>query len=225
MNKLGFTLFILSIMVIGCQASAETREQTNKHAQTTVEETSSEESADLNEIEIPLQLSDHTYTFHSQKFPILSSYIENFENPAEKLHSLSFTPIGNDQFLAEFACHDDACSYLLLDFQRQTSFLLNDLSTLAKIQHSDDRAYIAFLFERSIEGQKKHHLTVMDLSAMEPVSIELKDGQKLIPKPDHYQYSIQSVTFMEDKQIQIVSNAAASETEVAAGTKTVWMYN
>jgi hypothetical protein len=217
-------LVIFSIFVAGCNSNAEAEEPTEVNPVEEGEiEIKAEGHASEEEKKLQLTIGEKTYPFLYKDFPILSQYVHNFERPEEKLRQLPFTEIKNDRYLVEFACHEKRCSHLMIDFKEKHSFLMSDLSTLLSTEVSPDQQFIAFLFERTQGDAKKHQLIVMDLVHLAPVELEAADDFRL-PKPNQYQYTIQSVTFMDEEKLKITSTDPMASGENNKPITSQWIY-
>lgn len=216
-------IFCICLFFIGCENNEQPVEAIETTSSTEGNHTQIEETSEKEENDFSVKLENQEYLLSFDSFPILTRYIENFENPQQKLENLTYIPLLDDQFLVEFACNGKACSYLILDFHNQSSYLLSDLSTFVSKQQASNFHYASFLFERtSVEGVKKHHLVIMDLYTLEPTLLEITDEDTLIPRPAQFQYSIRSVTFLEDQKIEIVSEDHLSNSK--KDIVTTWKY-
>lgn len=224
MYKLKGLLVSFIIFVAGCNSNAEAEGPTEVIPVEKEEiEIKAEDQTSEDEKKIQLTIAEDTYPFFYQDFPILSQYVHNFDRPEEKLRQLPFTKIKDDRYLVEFACHENRCSHLMIDFKEKHSFLMSDLSTLIKSEVSPDQQFIAFLFERTQGDTKKHQLIVMDLNHLAPV--ELAAGEDhLLPKPNQYQYTIQSVTFMDEEKLKIISEDPMANSENKETISSLWIY-
>ncbi|WP_176140700.1 hypothetical protein [Halobacillus salinus] len=223
MNKMLFSFAICFIALAGCQAGQDNTSSTSEVLEEAIgiEQTNAnQENDDIAEVVI----DQHNYDYSFSDYPILSRYLGNFNKPVQKLQSLSFTHVINDQYIVTFACHQDDCSYLLIDFDQASSFLLSDLSVLTEYQLSPDQSFAAFLFERSTEDQTPtHHLSVLNLETLQPVELELQEEEQLIPRPNQFQYPIRSVTF-DTNQIITVESEPISNSGVRDVITTHWIY-
>ncbi|WP_281975163.1 hypothetical protein [Halobacillus litoralis] len=225
MYKTCLIIVSFCFILIGCNhnADAEDENPAKVHA---VEEgeikVEKEPATEKAEQKLQLTVQGNSYPFQFNDFPILSQYVQNFDRPEETLQNLPFVQIKEDQFFVEFACHEERCSHLLLDFGEKNSFLLSDLSAWRTTKISPDNQYAAFLFERATAEGAKHQLTVVDLSTLEPVELEAADNQLLL-KPNHYQYTIHDVTFMDEEQLKIISTPMDAGEDPAYVTS-MWNY-
>ncbi|WP_226578085.1 hypothetical protein [Halobacillus litoralis] len=213
-------LIAICIGLAGCNTSAnakETTDQLQENEQPIVQDGLREEDPQ----DLSFTLEEQTYKLTQKEFPILYQYINNFEDPEQTLKNLTYTQIQKDQFLVEFACHKNRCSHLLIDFKQKLSYLLSDISSLVSIQPSPEGNYVAFLFERLREDEPKHQLMVMDLQTVQTVELEAADGN-VLAKPNYYQYAIQSVTFMNEEKIRIISEDPKEEVNDTITSQ--WIY-
>ncbi|MBA2174401.1 hypothetical protein H0266_05715 [Halobacillus locisalis] len=224
MKKWCTILGILIFTLAGCQSSHKTAQSANlEGVQTESTQNNSERQPSESALEHEVIINEKVYSFRLDDYPILSKYVHNFHDPLKKFQSLTFKPIHEDLYVVTFACHQNKCSTLLLDLKKGASFLLSDLSALVDQQLSIDEAFASFLFERKREnGTNIHQLLVIDLQTMQPVSLELDNDDNLIPRPNQYQYEIQSVTF-KNNQLLIVSSDPSSITK-NTWLETTWTY-
>ncbi|SFJ89874.1 hypothetical protein SAMN04487936_105118 [Halobacillus dabanensis] len=224
MCKRKWLLFLFIIFVAGCNANAEAEGPTEVVPVENGEiEIKAEDQTSEKEKKLQLTIEEESYPFLYKDFPILSQYVHNYDRPEEKLRQLPFTRIKDDRYLVEFACHENRCSHLMIDFKEKHSFLMSDLSTLIESQISPDQQFIAFLFERTQEDTKKHQLIVMDLDRLTPVELEA-GADHLLPKPNQYQYTIQSVTFMDEEKLKIISEDPMADGENKESISSLWVY-
>ncbi|MBH0228903.1 hypothetical protein [Halobacillus yeomjeoni] len=222
-------LFICIIMILvltGCQNYQPIAEATTTEQEPSTEPIQEKEKQKESDTipELNLHINEKTYTITQKSYPILYRYVSGFENPEKQLNALNYSPLLEDQYLIEFACQNNTCSHIVLDFHLETSFLLNDLSVLKSFDWSTDKRFISFLFERSNnDGVKKHHLAIMDLYTLEPASLELVEDEPLIPLPNQYQYEIKSVKFIDGNQIQIETEDIIKKS--SRNVTTTWQYD
>lgn len=223
MKKRCMILGILVFILIGCQSSHKTAQSADREDVQETTQTNSESKAADSALEHEVMINEKVYSLHFDDYPILSKYVHNFNDPFKKLQSLSFNPVHEDLYVLTFACHQNQCSTLLIDFKERSSFLLSDLSALIDQQLSIDGSIASFLFERKGANESNvHQLMVIDLQSMQPVPLELKGDENLIPRPNQYQYEIQSVTFTNN-QLQMVSEHPSSINE-NKWLETTWTY-
>lgn len=216
-------IVFLLLLMVGCSSNAEAEDSLNNKPfegdAPLIEEAEAENSSD----NMQLTLDGSSYPFTAKDYPILSQYVHNFDQPDQKLQELPFSKIAENQYLVEFACHEQRCSHLMIDFEQKHSFLMSDLSKLVSSHVSPDERYVAYLFERTYEEQAKHQLVVMDRETLEPIDLEAGEDH-LLPKPNQYQYTIHSVTFMDEEQLQITSSDPMAGSETEDSVQTHWIY-
>lgn len=224
MNKLKWLLVLFCIFVVGCNSNAEAEEPTEVNP---IEEEGiaikAEGQTSEEEKKLQLTIEEESYPFLYKDFPILSQYVHNFDRPEEQLRQLPFTKIKDDRYLVEFACHENRCSHLMIDFKEKDSFLMSDLSTLISSEVSPNHQFIAFLFERTQGEAERHQLIVMDLDSLAPVELEAGEDH-LLAKPNQYQYAIQSVTFMDEEKLKITSENPMATGENKETVSSLWIY-
>lgn len=224
MKKRCMILGILVFTLVGCQSSYKTAQSADREEiQIDTTQSNSESKPAESTLEHEVMINEKAYSLYFDDYPILYKYLHNFNDPFKKLQSLSFNPVHEDLYVLTFACHENQCSTLLIDFKTRSSFLLSDLSTLINQQLSNDGSAASFLFERKGANKSNvHQLIVIDLQSMQPVHLELKGDENLIPRPNQYQYAIQSVTFTNN-QLHMVSKHPASINE-NKWIETTWTY-
>ncbi|CDQ19986.1 hypothetical protein [Halobacillus karajensis] len=224
MLKINGLMAMMVLLFIGCRANADTEEPVDmtpvEESEITLEE---QESSKDKEKKMQLTLENTTYSFVYKDYPILSQYVHNFDQPEEQLRRLPFSKIKKDQYRVEFACHEERCSHLMIDFNKKDSYLMSDLSRLVSTHVSPDQHFVAFIYQRDHDGEHRHQLIVMDLDTLEPVELE-PNGDHLIPKPNQYQYAIHSVTFMDEEKLQITSDDPMADPSVEEPVHSLWIY-
>lgn len=223
MKKNVWWIGLVLLLLVGCSSNADAEDTLNMNSLEGDDPPIDEEGAEANGNKMQLTLDGASYPFTAKDYPILSQFVHNFDQPEPQLRKLPFSKIKEDQYLVEFACHEQRCSHLMIDFEQKHSFLMSDLSKLVSSHVSPDQQYVAFLFERTYEKEAMHQLVVMDLRTLEP--IELEPGEDhLLPKPNQYQYAIHSVTFMDEERLQITSNDPVAGSDTKDPVRTQWIY-
>ncbi|MCA0969504.1 hypothetical protein LCM20_02720 [Halobacillus litoralis] len=222
MYKVGTLLLIILSVLTSCQSitdagGGEIQSEDDSLPGESVE------AAQAGDKPMTISIDEKEYLYTFADYPILSGYVKNFEDPVAQLESLSYRPLLDDQYLITFACHGDTCSHLLIDFKQKASFLLSDLSKLTKMNVSPDQAYASFLFERKHKNEPAtNQLTVMDLDALQPASLELENEEQLMPRPNQFQYAIYSMSFVNQDTLKMESDPSPNSTEKDPIT-TTWM--
>ncbi|WLR47169.1 hypothetical protein LC065_16845 [Halobacillus litoralis] len=223
MKKNVWWIGLFLLFLIGCNSNADAQETLSINPLEGDDPLVEEERAEDKGDKMQLTLDGASYPFTTKDYPILSQYVHNFDRPEEQLGNLPFSKINEDQYLVEFACHEQRCSHLMIDFEQKHSFLISDLSKLVSNHVSPDQQYVAFLFERTYEEEVTHQLVVMDLGTLEPVDLEPGEDH-LLPKPNQYQYAIHSVTFMDEERLKITNDDPVAGADTHDPVRTQWIY-
>ncbi|MYL48960.1 hypothetical protein GLV98_05660 [Halobacillus litoralis] len=223
MKKNVWWIGLFLLLLVGCSSNADAEDTLKINPLEGDDPLLEEGRAEDNGNKMQLTLDGASYPFTTKDYPILSQYVHNFDQPEEQLRKLPFSKIKENQYLVEFACHEQRCSHLMVDFEQKHSFLMSDLSRMVSSQVSPDQQYVAFLFEREYEEEAKHQLAVMNLDTLEPVPLEPGENH-LLPKPNQYQYAIHSVTFMDEERLQITSNDPVAGSDTKDPVRTQWIY-
>lgn len=207
------------VLLVGCAESKEVTQTGGSSLPKEMSEMPLKEQATV----VDLVIDGEIQIFDSDQFPILFQYVSNLPQPKEALRSLPFQKVGQAQYMASFACHEEYCSHILLDFEKGTSYLLSDLSKFIMIDYSQSKQYAAFLFERILESGPAHQVTVMDLFAMEPSTLELNEEvSQLIPQPNQFMYSISDMVIISESEIQLKSSSEENNTTII---ETTWTFD
>ncbi|ELK45433.1 UNVERIFIED_CONTAM: hypothetical protein N8J90_01365 [Halobacillus marinus] len=215
MRKWLSILFLLLLIIAGCSWTGSAGEKGSDSA-------AGGDSTEEQEESIKLDVDGTTYIIEQDNFPILWQFIHSSGNTEAAIEGLHYQEVTEDRYLIDFACREDVCSHLLISFEDEVSYLLSDLSERESIELSPEGGYAAFLFSRDVNGEKKHQMTVVDMASLNPMELETAD-EYLLPRPDQYQYAIDSVTFMEETLIQMKSESIPEEPGRESVTS-LWKY-
>lgn len=222
MKNIGIVFIICLSTLIGCQPEAKSHSADFNQIEDSYDE--GHYSSKNSNKKMEISIDGQQYTYSNTDYPILSSYARNFKDPEEEFNSLSFQHIVKDTYIVTFACHHNACSHLMIDFNQATSFLLSDLSKMVEYHLFPEQNYVGFLFERELDNQTKNHqLKVINVNSLQPVELELKEENYLIPRPNQFQYPIYSVNFNTNQTITIKTDPPPSSEETGT-IKTTWIY-
>ncbi|WP_085507795.1 hypothetical protein [Thalassobacillus devorans] len=154
-----------------------------------------------------IQLGENTFTIDLKKHSILNNYVSTSKDPQAKLETMKFIPVTMNEHankaLIEFACYENRCSYILIDFSKETSMLLADLAKLEQVQVSHD-SQMAIKFGRTNqEGVTTHHVEVVDLSNLEEKTLTINEENLPEVTYQGYQYPIENMGWTSAGELTI----------------------
>ncbi|WP_163970826.1 hypothetical protein [Oceanobacillus halotolerans] len=113
-----------------------------------------EEEIEENETEefIEFSLPDEQVLINLKMVPIIAQYLEGVDDRQKTIKKMQIEKINasEDLYLLEFSCHNDLCSYLVLNQSEDNrAYLVADLAQKAEMKLSPDNNKLLFLFSRT----------------------------------------------------------------------------
>ncbi|GGC79399.1 hypothetical protein GCM10007216_07340 [Thalassobacillus devorans] len=154
-----------------------------------------------------VQLGENTFTIDLKKHSILNNFVSTSKDPQAKLETMKFIPVTMnehaDKALIEFACYENRCSYILIDFSKETSILLADLAKLEQVQVSHDNQMAIKFGRTNQDGVTTHHVEVVDLSNLEEKTLTIDDENFPEATYQAYQFPIENMGWTSTSELTI----------------------
>ncbi|GAA0613754.1 hypothetical protein GCM10009001_33740 [Virgibacillus siamensis] len=126
---------------------------------------------------IEFALPDEQVMINLEMVPILNVFLKTVVNKDKAIADMDLTRINADSknlYLLEFSCHNELCSYLLLDqSQKNQAYLVADMAQSMQIQLSPDDSKIMLHFNREQSlPVPLSDITVINLDEWKPVKLK-----------------------------------------------------
>ncbi|MFD1039043.1 hypothetical protein ACFQ3N_11680 [Virgibacillus byunsanensis] len=172
-------LVCVFLLITACSESEPTvvKKETDPKNPNQEPELVEETKEDKTEEYIEFTLPDEQVMVHLEMVPILYEYIHATKNRQQAIEEMNMHRINveeTDLYLLEFSCHDELCSYLLLDQSKDNqAYLIADLAKLIQTKISSDSAKVLFQFNRTDTSLPLPltDLVVVNLNQWEPVAL------------------------------------------------------
>ncbi|WP_164669220.1 hypothetical protein [Virgibacillus doumboii] len=152
---------------------------------------------------IEFVLPDEKVMINLEMVPILNEYLHASQDRKKVIEQMSIDRMdvtGKSLYLLKFSCHNDICSYMLLDQTKDNqAYLIADLAKLIQMEVSLDETKILFHFDRNIQSPvPPSDIVVIELEKWEPVSLVNQTSDKEILD---YKWPIITADWNEDQTI------------------------
>ncbi|WP_181349045.1 hypothetical protein [Thalassobacillus sp. CUG 92003] len=195
---------IISILsVTGC--SSQTPSTQSESMKINQEETDESEPVSSEKM-VEINVGENIYSIDLIDFPILDHYLTSNSDSDAQLNHMSFKSVGAEVnphlYLTEFACYEDNCSYMIIDFIQEKSTLLTDLSQFISLQFSPDQTNLALNFKKVTDRLQTHQLFVIDAATSEKLTLRPTEHADT-PSPEASKYPIKDMSWQGNEHISV----------------------
>ncbi|MFB4169522.1 hypothetical protein [Virgibacillus sp. JSM 102003] len=167
-----------------------------------VEEQNEDEEVDQY---IEFALPEEEVMINLEMVPILDAYLQatqSRQQALEKMNMFRISATDKNLYLLEFSCHDELCSYLLLDQTMDNqAYLVADLAKYIQAKVSPENTKILLRFNRNLKTPSPYsNIAVIDLEEWEllPLVNETNDKDLL-----NYKWPILAANWVDDDTISV----------------------
>ena len=200
-------LLCFALFFVGCSSDEpviekkESSPDDNDDTPELIEETDGNDKVSF--IEFPL--SEEKVKVNLNMVPILNDYIEASASPQKDIHNMKLERVEHTDkklYILSFSCHEDLCSYIILDRSGDNqAILLADIASLKKMSPSPDDTKLLLRFERE---------TTLPLPLSDIVVIDTENWEKLEPEnitdntdPLEYSWPLLDADWSDDENIRV----------------------
>ncbi|WP_106497811.1 hypothetical protein [Lentibacillus sp. Marseille-P4043] len=165
-----------------------------------IEEENEDEVSEFIEFALP----NEEVMINLEMVPILNSYLEataDREKAIKNMNMLQIQAENSEMYLLEFSCHNDFCSYLLLDQSKDNqAILVADLAKSIQSKLSPDKSKLFLQFNRATKlPLPLTDIVVIDLEQWKPLQLTNKTDDRQVLD---YNWPIITAEWMDNQKIR-----------------------
>ncbi|WP_102027553.1 hypothetical protein [Salirhabdus sp. Marseille-P4669] len=166
--------------------------------------------------EVTFPVDGESYTITLSEIPFLAHYLSSSTNVNQTIEGFRGQTIHNSEdfklIMMEYACQNTTqkCSYILIkEYGDNTAMVpLTDLAKYEDYTLSPEEEYVIVQFNRETNSGTRSHLLAVHLKDEEVVKLSNPD---LSSDVLHYNYPIESITWVEENIIEIELSGTLTE--------------
>lgn len=167
-----------------------------------------EQNDDDDEVDqfIEFTLPSEEVMINLEMVPILNTYLQatkNHRQAIEEMNMLRINVTDKSLYLLEFSCHDDLCSYLLLDQTKDNqAYLVADMAKSIQTKISPDNTKILMHFNRELKSPVPFsNIIVIDLEewVLVPLEKKMNDEEEIL----NYKWPIITAEWADNNTISV----------------------